>query len=118
MPGGGLVPIRKRAGQRRTRATFWSAASTRDVIGGQPSGVFSQFGVDQVAVDEIPFVINASEHGVLYKVTTKYRSDIVTQFETNKRRVQVRVPGKTLNLLELENPERRNIELILHCAVD
>jgi hypothetical protein len=117
MPLGGSVPVRKRAGQRRTPVTLWSASSTRDVIGGQPSGVFAQFGTDQAAIDEVPFIMNATEHGVLYKVTVKYRRDIVTEFETSKKRVQIRGGGKTLNLLEIENAERRNIELILHCAV-
>ena len=76
-----------------------------------------QFGTDEAAVDEVPFIVNASEHGVLYKVTIKYRTDIVSEFETLKKRVQVRFEGRVLNLLEIENPERRNIEQILHCAV-
>lgn len=111
------TPIRKRAGQRRTRITLWEAGTTQDALGGQTAGVFTQFGSDDAAIDELPFIVNASEHGVLYNVTVRYRADIVASFDTDKNRVQVRGGGKTLNLLEIENPERRNIELVLHCAV-
>lgn len=117
MPGAGAMPIRKRAGQRRTRITLWSSGTTKDPLLGQQAGVFAQFGSDWAAMDEIPFIINATEHGVLYKVTLKYRSDLISEFETNKKRVQIRGGGKTLTLLEIENPERRNIDLILDCAV-
>lgn len=97
--------------------TLWQAGTTQDALGGQTAGVFTQFGSDDAAIDELPFIVNASEHGVLYNVTVRYRADITTAFETNKNRVQIRGGGKTLNLLEIENPERRNIELVLHCAV-
>lgn len=117
MAGPGALPIRKRAGQRREQITLWSASTTVDPLLSQESGVFTQFGTDEAAIEEIPFIVNASEHGMLYKVSLRYRDDVITQFETNKKRVQVRGTGKTLNLLEIENPERRNIELVLHCAV-
>jgi hypothetical protein len=116
VPLGGL-PVRKRAGQRRERVTLWSSDTDVDTLLSQTAGQFSQFGTDQAAIDEIPFIVNASEHGMLYKVTIRYREDIFTEFETNKKRVQIRTEGKTLTLLEIENPERRNIEMILHCAV-
>lgn len=116
MPVGG-VPIRKRAGQRRTLVTLWESGTTKDEIGGQTEGVFTQFGRDYAAIDEIPFIVNATEHGMLYNVTVRYREDIPTKFETDNKRVRVIGGGKTLNLLEIENPERRNIELVLHCAV-
>jgi hypothetical protein len=111
------TPIRKRAGQRRTRVTLWEAGTTLDELGGQTPGDFEQFGSDDAAIDELPFIVNASEHGVLYNVTVPYRADVIASFETDKKRVQIRGGGKTLNLLEIENPERRNIELVLHCAV-
>lgn len=115
MPG--LVPVRKRGGERRTRVTFSESTTVKDSIGGQTAGEFDDFGADWAAIDEVPFIVNATEHGVLYKVTVKYRSDLVTKFETEKKRIRVTGSGKVLNVLELENPQRRSIELILHCAV-
>ena len=116
MPGV-AAPIRKRAGQRRILITFYESDQTKDTMGGQPAGEFTSFGTDYAAIDEIPFIVNATEHGMLYNVTVRYRADVVTVFETEDKRVQIVGGGKTLNLLEIENPERRNVELILHCAV-
>lgn len=115
MPG--IIPVRKRAGERRITITLWWSDTNVDALLSQQDSEYEQFGTDEAAVDEIPFIVNATEHGMLYKVTVKYRTDVVTKFETDKKRVQVRGGGRTLNLLEIENPERRNIELILHCAV-
>ena len=117
MPFGGSTPTRKRAGQRSILVTLWSAGTTKDAILGQTPGAFVQFGTDDAAIDEVPFIVNATEHGVLYKVTLLYRADIVTEFETLKKRVRVIGGGKTLALLEIENPQRRNIQMVLHCAV-
>ena len=118
MPPGGGIPVRKRAGQRRIRVTLWSSTTEVDALLSQEDGEYAQFGSGWAAIDEVPFIVNASEHGVLYKVTTRYRTDVIDEFETEKKRVQIRGGGKTLNLLEIENPERRNIELVLHCAVN
>lgn len=115
MPNQGL-PVRKRAGQRRERVTLWSSTAAVDTLLSQTPGDFTQFGSDWAAMDEILWVKDASEHGKTYEVTIKYRSDIVTEFETSKKRVQVRGAGVTLNLLEIENPERRNRDLVLHCG--
>lgn len=116
MPGGGIVPVRKRAGQRRTRITLWATTEAVDSLLSQQDGTFVQFGTDDAAIDEMAFIMNESEHGILHKVTVKYRADVVARFATANTRVQVRGGGLTLNLLEIENPERRDIELILHCA--
>jgi hypothetical protein len=113
----GSVPVRKRAGQRRERITLWSSSSAVDGLLSQTPGQFTQFGADWAAIDENLWVKDASEHGKTYEVSVKYRSDIVTEFETSKKRVQIRGTGLTLNLLEIENPERRNRDLVLHCAV-
>ena len=116
MPMGGVTPVRKRAGQRRTRITLWATSEDVDSLLSQQDGEWAQFGTDDAAIDEIPFVMNESEHGMLHKVTIKYRTDVVEQFNTDNTRVQIRGGGLTLNVLEIENAERRNIELILHCA--
>jgi head-tail adaptor len=114
---GRLGPLRKGAGQRRQRITLWSSSSAVDGLLSQTEGQFSQFGQAWAAMDEVLWVKDASEHGKTYEVTIKYRSDVVAEFETSKKRVQVRGAGVTLNLLEIENPERRNRDLVLHCAV-
>ncbi len=116
MPGGGLVPIRKRAGQRRHRVTLQSSDTTKDSLGGQTEGDYTAFGTDHAAIDEIPFIVNGSEHGMLYKIAIRYRADILTEFEVERRRVQIVQGSRVFNLLEIENPERRNVELVLHCA--
>jgi hypothetical protein len=117
MPFGGSTPTRKRAGQRQVRIVLSSSGTVKDTIGGQTAGAFVEFGRDWAAIDEVPFIVNATEHGILYKVTVPYRADVISEFETLKKRVRIVGGGKTLNLLEIENPERRNIELVLHCAV-
>lgn len=114
MPG--LVPIRKRANQRRHRITIRSSITTVDSIGGLPEGNYVQFGQDWAALDEIPFVQNSTEHGMLYKWTIKYRRDVLEEFENSNKRVQVLDTVRAYNVLEVENPEGRNIELIMHCA--
>lgn len=113
----GTTPTRKRAGQLRTRIVLYSSGTDKDPLLGQTDGDFVEFGRDWAAIDEVPFIVNATEHGILYKVTVGYRADIVSEFETLKKRVQIIGGGKTLNLLEIENPERRNIQVVLHCSV-
>ena len=110
------TPVRKRSGQRRIRVTLLASGVTRDGMGGRAAGEFTEFGRDDAAIDEVPFIINSAEHGMLFVATLPYRSDVVTKFETEKKRIQVQGDGKTLNVLEIENPERRNVELLLHCA--
>lgn len=112
-----MIAARKGAGQQRTRMGLLSSSTVKDTIGGQTAGEFTAFGNGWAAVEEVPFIVNASEHGVLYKLTTTYRGDIVNEFETLKRRVRITIPGKALTLLEIENPDRRNRQLVLHCAV-
>lgn len=116
MPFGGGKSNYRGASKRRTRITLYSSETTKDDIGGQTEGAFIEFGRDHAAIDEIPFIVSATEHGMLYKVTVMYRADIVEEFDV-KKRVQVVGGGLTLNLLEIENAERRNVQLILHCAV-
>ena len=117
MPGPGSLPVRERSGQRRHKMSLQASGSTLDTMGGLTSGSFTEFGQDEADITEVPFVVNATEHGLLYKVTIKYRSDVVTKFYTEKKRLQVVTPaGRSLSVLELENPEARNIELVLHCA--
>jgi hypothetical protein len=110
------TPVRKRPGQRRIRVTLLESGVTRDAIGGRTAGVFTSFGTDDAAIDEVPFIVHSAEHGMLFVVTLPYRSDVVTKFETENKRIQIQGDGKTLMLLELENPERRNVELLLHCS--
>jgi len=110
------TPIRTRAGQRRHRVTLQSSETTKDVLGGLQSGDYTPFGTDQAAIAEIPFIVNGSEHGMLYDVTIRYRADVVTEFRVNKKRVRVVAADQTYDVLEIENPEHRNIELIMHCA--
>jgi hypothetical protein len=98
------------------RVTLLESGVTRDAIGGRTAGVFTSFGTDDAAIDELPFIVNSAEHGMIYVVTLPFRSDVVTKFEVEKKRVQVQGDGKTLMVLELVNPERRNIDLVLHCS--
>jgi head-tail adaptor len=122
MPGSGAIPVRKRAGQRNVRISLQSAGPVKDVIGGQTTGQFVEFGTDDAAIEETPFVVDASEHGITYKVTIKYRTDVITEFRSTSPKKRVRVvttdeEGLTLTVLEIQNPERgRSIELVLHCV--
>jgi hypothetical protein len=115
--GAARTPTRTRAGQRRTRITLWSSEDTKDVILGQPEGDWEQFGTDDAAIEQVPFITNATEHGAMYRVTIKYRSDIIPLFDQGRKRMQIRSDTLTLTLLEIESPEQRNIDLVLHCAV-
>jgi hypothetical protein len=111
------TPVRKRAGQRRHRVTLQVSTTVLTTLGGQQDGEFTTFGHDHASIDEIPFIVNATEHGILADLTIRYRADIVSQFEADNKRVRILGPDeKVYTLLEIENPERRNIELILHCA--
>lgn len=85
-------------------------------MGGHPDGDYETFGTDWAAMEEIPFVVNSSEHGMLYKFTVRYRADVISEFETSGKRVRVVDRVRSYNVLEIENPEGRNVELILHCA--
>ena len=119
MPGGGaLTPVRKRAGQRRHTVTLSSSETTTDDLLSQLPGEYEDFGRDQVAIEEIPFIVDGSEHGMLYNITLKWRADIVSEFLTLKKRVRITKDSDSFafDLLEIENPEQRNIELVLHCA--
>lgn len=106
---------RTSAGRRRTPVTLWATTSARDPLLGQPAG-FQQFGRDFVEIETVPFIVNAAEHGFLYRVKMNYRSDVVTAFRTFHKRVQIRARTLTLNVVEINDVEQRSIELVLHCA--
>lgn len=117
MPGiGGQTPIRKRAGQRRHRVSLEQGTEVKDVIGGETTTLWTSFGHDWAAIDETPFIVSETEASLLYRVTLRYRADVITRFTAGGA---LRVVGetRTLKVLQVENPEERNIELILHCSV-
>lgn len=109
-----LVPLRKRAGQRRHRIELQEGVTVTDGMGGR-SQTWTEFGTDWAAVDNQPFIVSETQAAVLYQVTLKYRADVVTRWDAG---TQMRVVGggKTLKVLAVVNPEQRNIELILHCG--
>ena len=116
MPGGmGSTPIRKRAGQRKHHITLQEGTTVEDTLGGESTTQWSAFGQDAAAIDEIPFIVSESEAAILYNVTIKYRSDVVSKF-ADQIAIRVVSAAQTMKVLQLENPEQRNIELILHCA--
>jgi hypothetical protein len=112
----GLQRPQTSSGQRRIRITLKSSSTTADVLGGLPQGNYSEFGQDWAELAEIPFIVSSTEHGMLYQFTVRYRADILNEFETLKKRVRVVDTVRQYQVLEIENPEQRNVELKLHCA--
>lgn len=112
----GLQRPQVSSGQRHVRITLKSSTTAKDVLGGLPQGNYDEFGEDWADIAEVPFIVSATEHGMLYQFTIRFRQDILTEFEVEKKRVRVVDSVREYNLLEIENPEQRNIELKLHCA--
>lgn len=115
MPGIGQTPLRKRAGQRRHRVSIEQGTEVKDSIGGESTSLWTAFGSDWAAIEETPNIISDTEASLLYRVTLKYRSDVRTRFADGGALRVVSV-NRTLKVLQIENPEERNIELILHCS--
>ena len=112
----GLQRPQVSSGQRRVKIELRSSTTTVDVLGGLPQGNYSAFGNDWAELSEIPFIVSSTEHGMLYQFVIRYRADIISEFETQKKRVRVVDGVREYQVLEIENPEQRNIELKLHCA--
>lgn len=96
------------AGKLRHRANLQSATEVEDLIKGRTE-TWSTYATVWASVREQPFVVSEDNATILYLVGIRYRSDVV-------KRQRVVVAGLTLKILEVENPERRNRKLTLHCA--
>lgn len=112
----GLQRPQVSSGQRHLSITLKSSISTADALGGLPEGDYVEFGTDWAEITEIPFIISSTEHGMLYRFVIRFRQDLLTEFEVEKKRVRVVDDTREYNVLEIENPEKRNRELHLHCA--
>ncbi len=112
--GGGGIPLRKRAGQLRHRVELQEGVTVPDETGGG-SETWPAFGVDQAAIDAMPFVVSETQATVLFQVSLRYRRDLVSRYDAG---TQIRVVGngKTLKVLALVNSEERNRDLVLHCG--
>ena len=110
------APTSKMSGQRRHYVALQSSGTTKDTIGGQQDGDYQEFGHTWANIQDIPFIVSGSEHGVLYDITIPYRADLIDEFKTSRKRVQVVASDRTYNLLEIEDPEHRRHQLVLHCA--
>lgn len=99
---------RKAAGDRRHRVELQSATATTDSLRGR-TNIWTAYATVWGALDMQPFVVSETTATILYQVTVLYDSRV---------RVQHRAVIGTLRLkvLAVVNPEKRNRDLILHCA--
>jgi head-tail adaptor len=112
---GGLNPVRKGAGQRRLRVELQHGVAVIDAIGGRTE-TWSTYGHDWAAIDDVPLKFDDTQASIGFAVTIPYRTDVETkQLAGTQQRV---VAGnRTLKVLAVINPEHRDRELVLQCAL-
>jgi head-tail adaptor len=108
------IAIRKRPGQLRHRIELQEGVTVTDETGGG-SETWPAFGNDWAAMDPMPFVVSETQATVLFQVTIRYRSDLVSKYEAGKQ-LRVVGNGKTLKVLAIVNAEERNRDLVMHCG--
>jgi len=112
-----VVPVRKGAGQRRRKVQLQRGVAVVDAIGGR-SQTWPSFGTEWAAVEPIPFVVSEVQATVMYTVTMRYRADVVeNDLAGMQQRVVDEDAGITLKILTVVNPELRNRDLVLSCAL-
>ena len=107
-------PVRRRAGEMRTRIELREGVTVTDETGGGTE-TWPTFGWDWAGITGAPFVVSETQATVLFQVDMRYRADLVTKFDSG---TQIRIigNGKTLKVLALVNADERNRSLALHCG--
>jgi SPP1 family predicted phage head-tail adaptor len=109
------VPLRKGAGQRRTRITLQHGTAVLDALGGRTQ-TWTTYGHDWAAVDETLLKFDDTQASVGYVLTIPYRADVETkQLAGTQQRVVF--GDRTTKVLAVMNPEQRNRDLVLQCAL-
>jgi head-tail adaptor len=112
---GSVIPIRKGAGQRRQRIALQQGTAVIDALGGRTE-TWSTYGHDWAGMDDLLLKFDDTQASVGFQVTLPYRQDVETkQLAGTQQRVVT--DDRTLKVLAVINPEHRNRELVLQCAL-
>lgn len=109
MPFGG--PTRKGAGGRRQRIQLQSPTTIVDSLKGR-SITWTTYASASASVEPQPFVVSEQQATMLYLVTMPYRSTTAIGHRV------LASGGLRLKVLEVNDPELRHRDTILHCARD
>lgn len=108
-----------RAGQRNVSGTLEYAAQSRTAMGGyaEPTG-WTEIGPWKVSETTVPVVVSETESTSVYVIEGPYRRDLWDYWRAGGKviRFTITAHGLTLKVLELDNPEFRNITLKATCA--
>ena len=112
---GVVTPLRKGAGARRSRVAIQEGGWVLDALGGRTE-TWSTYGHDWAGIDETLLKFDDTQASVGYVLTLPYRADIETkQLAGTQQRIVV--GDRTLKVLAVMNPEQRNRDLVLQCAL-
>jgi SPP1 family predicted phage head-tail adaptor len=112
---GGVVPLRKGAGARRCYIALQHGTAVVDALGGRTQA-WSTYGHAWAGIDETLLKFDDTQASVGYVLTISYREDVESkQLAGTQQRV---VYGdRTMKVLAVMNPEQRNRDLVLQCAL-
>jgi SPP1 family predicted phage head-tail adaptor len=112
---GGLTPLRKGAGARRCRVTLQHGTAVLDALGGRTQ-TWSTYGHDWAGIDETVLKVDDTQASIGFTMTIPYRADVATkQLAGTQQRVVF--GDRTFKILAVQNPEQRNRDLVLVCAL-
>jgi SPP1 family predicted phage head-tail adaptor len=103
-----IGPTRKGAGQLRHRVELQSATVVTDALGGRTQ-TWSAYATTWAAIDQQPMVQGTEDPQLLTLITIRYRTGV-----EHKQRV-VEADGTTYAVIAVQNPEKLNRDLVLHC---
>jgi hypothetical protein len=103
------------AGERNVKATLQYATPTTDSMGGRTEPTWTEFGVWWSKVTVVPFIVSDTQSSLLYQLEGPYRADVVAKFQAGIG-LRALVNGLILKVFQVENPQERNRNLVLHCA--
>lgn len=112
---GSVIPLRKGAGARRVRIALEEGDWQLDPLRGRTQ-TWSQYGHDWAGIDETLVKLDDTQASVGYVVTIPYRAD-VEQKQIAGTAQRVIFGDRTLKVLAVMNPEQRNRDLVLQCAL-
>lgn len=115
MASGGQTPPRKSAGARRHRVALQQGVSTLDALRGRTQ-TWTTYATVWAAIDEMPAVVSETQATVLYQVTLLFRADTFAKYLAGTQQ-QVLTTQKALKVIEVVNPDERNLDLVLYCAL-
>lgn len=103
------------SGERNARATLQYATPTTDAMGGRTEPIWTDLGNWWAKVTVVPLIVSDTQSALLYQLEGPYRTDLMAKFQagTGLRAV---VDGLTLKVFQVENPQLKNRNLVLHCA--